>query len=466
MKKITLHAALVALLLGGGILASCEKQLELEPEQQIPAETALSDQPSVETAVTGAYSRLFAGGLYGNNLILVPDLLAGSGYLSWQGTFQSFREMATAQITTVNADVLRTWQEGYRLINISNLVLDGVSRITFTNNTRRTEIEGEMQLMRGLMYFELVRLYGQPNISSPQGIPISLNPVTTVAESSVRLPRASVREVYNQIIADMEAAIQKLPEEADAGRFDTYDATALLARVRLQLGEYAAARTLANEVISNSGASLNASVLTAFTTKGSPESLLEVLQNDQNNSNNGNDGLSTFYSGKSVGYQGRADIAVVAAFAGQYEATDLRGRQAAIGEGLIYLGDAVRPNILRSFKWNSQGQNIPVIRLAEMYLIRAEANQRLGTTIGATPLEDVNELRQRAGATPLAQVTLDDVLKERELELAYEGFRIHDYRRTGRNVGTQPSTIPARVLPIPQYEINLGNSLPQNEGYN
>lgn len=466
MKKITLHAALVALLMGSGVLTSCEKQLNIEPEQQIPAETALSDQPSAETAVTGAYSRLFNGALYGNNLILIPDLLANTGYLSWQGTFQSYREIATAQITTVNADVLRTWREGYRLINISNLVLDGISRISFTNNDRKAEIEGEMQLMRGLMYFELVRLYGQPNINSPSGIPISLNPITTVAESSVRLPRASVREVYNQIIADMEAAIQKLPEEADAGRFDVYDATALLARVRLQLGEYAAARTLADNVINNSGASLNSSALTAFVTKGSPESLLEVLQNDQNNSNNGNDGLSTFYSGKSVGYQGRADIAVTPAFTGQYEANDIRGRQPEIGEGLIYLGDAVRANVLRSFKWNSQGQNIPIIRLAEMHLIRAEANQRLGTSIGASVLEDINALRLRAGATPLVQVTLDDILRERELELAFEGFRIHDYRRTGRNLGTQSSTIPARVLPIPQYEINLGNSLPQNEGYN
>ncbi|GAA4375315.1 RagB/SusD family nutrient uptake outer membrane protein [Hymenobacter koreensis] len=465
MKYIVSRAATAALLSLGLLTISCDKKLDIEPEQSIDATTALSDQPGIQTAVTGAYSRLYTPGLYGTNLILLPDLLASTGYLAWQGTFQSYREMTQAQITTVNADALRTWREAYRSINIANLVLEALPRVTFTQTALRDQYEGEMLLMRGLMHFELVRLYGQPSITSNLGVPVVTKANSTVADASQKLPRATVREVYDQILSDMNAAATKLPEEAETGRFDQYDAKALLARVHLQLGEYARARDLANEVINGSGATLNPSVLDAFTGGGSAEVLFEVLQNEQNNAGTANDGLATFYSGKSVGFQGRADVAVSAAFAGQYGANDKRGEQPVIGEGLIYLGDAVRANVRRSFKWNDPAQDIPVIRLAEMYLIRAEGNARLGTSVGAAPLSDINELRLRADATPLGSVTLNEVLQERDLELAFEGFRIHDYRRTSRTINNVPATDQTRVLPIPQYEINLNNALPQNPGY-
>ncbi|GAB2966074.1 RagB/SusD family nutrient uptake outer membrane protein [Hymenobacter coalescens] len=462
MKKLSTRALFAALLLGGGLLtSSCEK--EINPEQSIDAETALSDEQGIQTAVVGAYSRLYQPALYGTNLIIIPDLLASPGYLSWQGSFQSYREISSVQITTVNADVQRTWRDAYRVININNLVLEALP--TIRDAAQRQELQGEMQLMRGLMHFELVRLYGQPAMSSTFGVPVVTRANRTVDEASQRLPRNTVQQVYDQVISDMRAAEQALPEENDAGRFDRYDAKALLARVYLQMGNYAQARDLANDVIQNSGATLNASVLDAFTSDGSPEVLFEVLQNEQNNAGQANDGLATFYSGKSVGFQGRADVAVSAAFAGRYEASDVRGDQGNIGDGLLYLGDAARPGQLRSYKWNDFAQNIPVIRLAEMLLTRAEANRRLGTTTGATPLADVNAIRQRAGATPLTAVTVEDILLERELELAYEGFRIHDYRRTGRQLGANPSTADARVLPIPQYEINLGNATPQTPGY-
>jgi hypothetical protein len=462
MLNLTSRGLLAALLLSAGLLTSACQQ-EINPEQSIDTETALSDEQGVQTAVVGAYSRLYQPSLYGTNLILIPDLLASPNYLSWQGSFQSYREFASVQITTVNADVQRTWRDAYRLININNLVLEALPVIRDAG--RRQQLQGEMQLMRGLMYFELVRLYGQPSLSSTYGVPLVLRANRTVDEASARLPRNSVQEVYTQIIADMRAAEQALPTQNETGRFDRYDAKALLARVYLQQGNYAQARDLANEVIQSSGATLNTSVLTAFTSDGSSEVLFEVLQNEQNNAGNANDGLATFYSGKTVSFQGRADVAVSATFAGQYEPGDERGEQADIGDGLLYVGDAVRTGQLRSFKWNDFAQNIPVIRLAEMLLIRAETNQRLGTSVGAAPLADINAIRQRAGASPKAAVTLGDILLERELELAYEGFRIHDYRRTGRTLGGNPSTADARVLPIPQYEINLGNATPQTPGY-
>jgi hypothetical protein len=114
-----------------------------------------------------------------------------------------------------------------------------------------------------------------------------------------------------------------------------------------------------------------------------------------------------------------------------------------------------------------------------MYLIRAEADVRAGNAGQA--LLDVNRIRERSGATPLGSVTLASVLRERQLELAFEGFRIHDLRRTAgiviaaipASLGPPPTaavpavlaTDPRFILPIPQREINNNENLVQNEFY-
>jgi hypothetical protein len=100
-----------------------------------------------------------------------------------------------------------------------------------------------------------------------------------------------------------------------------------------------------------------------------------------------------------------------------------------------------------------------------MVLIRAEANFRLGTTVGAAPLEDVNAIRLRADATPYEALTLDLILLERELELAFEGHRIHDIKRTKGKTGTFAWNDPKLVFAIPQREIDANSLLSQNFGY-
>ncbi len=124
-------------------------------------------------------------------------------------------------------------------------------------------------------------------------------------------------------------------------------------------------------------------------------------------------------------------------------------------------------------KYTNQFGNIAVIRLAEMYLIRAEANFRLGTVVGATPAADINEVRGRANAAPKLLVTLDDILLERELELAFEGFLIHDVKRLHRSLTiteNQGQTTLAYdsgrlVYPIPERETDVNPLLQQNEYY-
>ncbi|UYZ59257.1 RagB/SusD family nutrient uptake outer membrane protein [Hymenobacter latericus] len=461
------RAAAAGLLLTLGLGTGCQDQLDLQPQQSVDAEQALSTPEGVDAAVVGGYARLGRPQLYGTNYLLVPELLASNNYINWLGTFQSYRELAQkTNLTSFNVEADRTFDHSYRTINHTNLIIDALPVVT--NQANRQRYEGEARMMRAMVYFELVRLYGLPyragQTNSQPGVPINLTPNKTEEQAARRLPRATVEEVYQQVVTDLQAAIQLLPTN-NGNRLDRFDAQAFLSRVRLQQGRYAEALALANDVINNSGASLNPSVLSAFTNRNTRESLFEIQQNDQNNAGAVNDGLATFYTSRASGFNGRGDVQIVAAFASQYGPGDQRGSGPILGS-LIYTGDGPRAGRLRNFKYNDPGQNIPLIRLAEMYLTRAECNVRLGSSVGDTPLNDVNRIRRRAGAAALTAVTLDDVLKERELELAFEGFRLHDYKRTQRNI-TSVYTFdsPRLVLPIPQREINLGSSLPQNPGY-
>jgi starch-binding outer membrane protein, SusD/RagB family len=100
-----------------------------------------------------------------------------------------------------------------------------------------------------------------------------------------------------------------------------------------------------------------------------------------------------------------------------------------------------------------------------MYLTRAEANFRSGTSVGASPLQDVNTIRNRVGLAPLSVVTLDDILRERSLELAFEGHSLIESKRLKKSVGSLPWNSPKLIMPIPQREMDVNKNLVQNEGY-
>jgi tetratricopeptide (TPR) repeat protein len=475
-NKFTWSACVLTLGLG---LAGCKDALNIQPQQSIDAATGYNTAQKVASAVVGAYARLDNPRLYGTDLILLPELLAGNSYINFDGSFQNYRQIrAHTQISTLsNAEGI--WTQAY---DQCNLVLANLGVVTDAG--QKTQFEGEASFIRGAMYFELVRLYAQQyqpggNNSQP-GVPINLTAVTTVEQADVKLPRSTVEQVYAQVIKDLQSAIDKLPAQ-NVSRASKYSAQALLARVYLQQGNYAAARAAANNVITTSGAGLQGSVAAVFANRNSGESLFEIQQNDQNNAGTSNDGLATYFSGYSPTgdpglLYGRADVSISGAFSGQYGYGngDLRGTDSLTiltTKKLIYLSDGnTRANRLRTIKWRTYGQNIPVIRLAEMYLIRAEADVRAGNIAAAT--QDVNLIRERSGATPKATVTLADVLLERQLELAFEGFRIHDLRRTNGIVIAATATVPAVratdkrfILPIPQREINNNTLLVQNDFY-
>lgn len=467
--KTIFSRSLVLLGLGASLaLTACEKQLDLNPYQSVDAATALDSETKVGSAVIGLYARLDDPNLYGTNLILVPELLAPENNVRFRGTFTNFRELFSRTANSQNTTAETIWRTAYMAINQSNLVLDALPVVADAD--LKKQFEGEARFVRALMYFELVRLYAkqyEPGATNTQpGVPINLSPVKDSEAASAALPRATVAAVYTQVLADLTAATTLLPE-TNGFRASSYTAKALLARVYLQQSNFAAARIQADDVIENSAKSLAPTLQSVFANRNSSETLLEIQQNDQNNAGTANSGLATLFA--SIGQLGRGDVEVLGALSGAYEDSDARGTDSLTADRtkkLIYVGDGARPGLLRSGKYRAYGQNIPVIRLAEMYLIRSETAFRAGDLPQATA--DLNAVRGRSGASLLTPttITLAAILRERQLELAFEGFRIHDLKRTGTALSpTIPATFSKLLLPIPQREININPTLVQNEGY-
>lgn len=433
---------------------SCDKQLDVEPQQSIDASTALTTASDIDAAVIGTYSILAGGQLYGTNLFLMADLQASEGYLTWAGTFTGQRQISLKTMTRDNSEAARTWNAAYRAINMANIVLGAVDVVT--DEDLRNQYEGEALFIRGILHFELVRYYAKPwgatSANDHLGVVIRTEPYLTEAPPS---PRSTVKEVYDQVIADLTAAAAKLPE-TNGSRADRYAALAFLARVYLQQSNFAGARDAANEVIESGNYAMNSSITRAFTEDNSDEVIFEIEQDVQNNAGDANDGLATFYA--DLPAVGRADVRINEGFYNSYNDADLRKE--------LWFYRSGSP--LFSAKWTSASQNLPVIRLAEMYLIRAETNLRLGTTVGDTPANDLAQVRnpQRVNLPVIANPTLQNILQERIFELSFEGLRIHDIKRLKESTGAFAWDDDLLVFPIPAQEVSAsGGVIAQNPGY-
>lgn len=456
LRYIVLLISLTAIL-----QTACNKQLDIQPEQDVDAGTAITTPENVDAAAIGMYSLLGNGALYGTNLLLLPDLQASSDYASWRGSFQSFRQVSNKNMARDNAEALRTWTRGYEAINMANIVLEALGLVTDTD--QKNQLEGEALFVRGVMHFELVRLYGLPwgataNNTQP-GIVIKTKATRDEAAAFEQRPRNTVAEVYAQAISDLTAAAQKLPEE-NGTRVNRYSATAFLSRVYLQMHDYPGALAAANEVIESGAFELNAAISAVFDNKNTKESIFEIQQNDQNNAGTSNDGMATFYASL-VGI-GRADVRMVSAFLDTYDENDLRLSQ------WYYEGVGARPGNMYCSKWKSFSQNLPIIRLAEMYLTRAECNVRLGSSTGDTPENDVAQIINplRVTLPIIANPTLAEILDVRYHELAFEGVRIHDVKRLQIMTGDYDWNADELVFPIPQREVDATNGIiTQNPGY-
>jgi hypothetical protein len=459
MKKINKFLLAVAL---SGSFSSCQKALDIEPLQTIDASNALENDQDVNSLVVGGYSLMGGGSLYGTNLLMLPDLLGNDGVCTWRGTFQSPRSIANKTMLRDNTDANLTWTAAYRAIDIANIALEALAIVKDAD--LKKQLEGEALFIRGIMHFELVRLYALPwgatAGNSHLGVVIKTTPTKDEADAFEKVPRSTVQQVYTQVIADLTKAVTLLPEENDR-KATKYTALAFLSRVYLQQANYIDALAAANEVIESGYFKMNASISAVFDNKNTAESIWEIQQNEQNNAGSANNGMATFYA--SLPGIGRADVRITSSFvSGNYPAGDLRRSE------WYYIGTGARPGNTYCSKWKSFSQNLPVIRIAEMYLTRAECNLRLASVVGATPASDLAQIKNsiRTNSLPPAIPVLNDVLNERFIELAFEGQRIHDLRRLRLNTGAFAWNADRLVFPIPQREVDATSGiLIQNPGY-
>lgn len=448
MKKIKYIIALFAYL---ALASSCQKELDLMPNQQLESSVALSSDANVKIVLVGAYRTIRYSGTYGGCLLRNSELLAGTGEISWQGTYNAPREIFNHTIISANGDVTAQWLQSYECINVCNNVL---SALAVVNEDDREMVEGEALFLRSMMYFDLVRFYAQtyeagvPN--TQLGVPLVLTPTTSITPESY-VSRNTVDEVYTQVIKDLLRSIAVLPEEN--GYYATSGAAnALLARVYLQKGDFANARDAANRVIESGLYSLNSTYAAAFNNE---EYTSEDIFSTKFTPADGINQMTEFFS--TTEYGGRdGDIEILYGHLSLYQPDDDRLH-------LFWEGN----DGIRSGKWNTMYGLVNLFRLSEMYLVRAECNRRLGTNVGDTPVNDYNRVHTRAGLPPAVAVTVDDITYERRLELADEGPKIHDMKRLHQSVGSLPYNSPKLVFPIPEREMtsNPGLAGQQNEGY-
>lgn len=429
---------------------NCEGRLEVDPQQSIGPDQAFASTSDVEAALIGAYDELGNGDLGGGDYHMHADLLGDTDELFWNGSFLGPRQIFNKEILTDNGEVQEIWLESYETINRANNVL---ANLDIVDTEDRDRVEGEAKFIRGTAYFHLVRFFakdwsdGDPN--SNIGIPLVTEPTTSVDETN-NVSRATVAEVYNLVISDLTTAENLLP--TSNGFFaTTYAASAMLSRVYLQQRNWSAAASAATTVISSGAFALNTSYADAFdNTSNSVEDIFAMQVTTQD----GGNGLQLFYAPPEA--SGRGDIDITDAHIARYELGDDR-------LNLFYFDDA---GSRRTGKFVDQFANVPWIRLAELYLNRAEANFMMGNAQNAA--DDLNVIRARAGLTDIDPLvlTLNDILNERELELAFEGHKIWDVKRTEGTARGIAWNDDALVFPIPQREIETNPNLTQNPGYN
>jgi starch-binding outer membrane protein, SusD/RagB family len=448
MNKILTILSAVALI---GLSTGCDKYLDLEPSQNISENIALTSDKNVKSVLTGAYSQFASTYTYGGNLLMNAELLGGDGEIQWVGTYIDPRQVFNKTMITSNAQATDHWRESYKVINTVNNVLSALSVVKVIDRDR---VEGEALFLRALMYFDLVRFFADQynfgTTNTQYGVPLVLTPTSGINESSF-VTRNTVDEVYNQVIEDLTKAAAKLPEDNDVYA-SSGAANALLARVYLQKGDYAKARDAASAVIEAGFYSLQPTYAGVFNNdNNTSEDIFATQFTPQDRFS----AMTEFFSVPEYG--GRTgDIDILEGHLNLYSEGDERFDLFFLGEGAVRCG-----------KWNNQYGVVNLIRLAEMYLTRAECNTRLSTSVGAPALDDYNEVHTRAGLTAATSVTLDDILLERRLELAFEGFKIHDVRRLHLNVAAFPYNDPKLVFPIPAREIEANPKLKtqQNPAY-
>jgi hypothetical protein len=459
-------------------VSSCDERLDLKPKQSIDASTALTTPENIQATLVGAYMQARDADIFGSTFNEYSELLAATEDLRFLGTYEQPREIINKEIAVTNSYIEDTWIAAYDLTNICNTLLDPETLAVLDSDDAQ-RIEGEAKFLRGWVIFEMTRLFGLPyepgQTNNQLGVPIVTTPTKDVSDA-VNIARNTVEECYTQALSDLNDAKDNLPPTNDVYA-TTYAASTVLARIYLQMSDFTNAATEANRVIESGYYSLVPTPLEEFNNNSATSEDIFALQN---NVASNTAWLTVMYG--SLNGMGRGDYDVQPGFLATFDPADLRGMYqgeaemddsytiANITKMYYYgVGTILNNGGINTSKWGDYYANIPLLRLAEMYLVRAEANfESTGPQAGPnSPLQDINEIRDRALAPALTgPITQDQIRQERYWELCWEGHRLHDLKRWQLDIDEGlPYDAGNLILPIPFREMEANDLLVQNTWY-
>lgn len=449
MKNIFNTKIIASLLAVSMILSSCSNELlELEPVDSLSSNLVFVNQQGANAAVLGMYGGL--AGNFGFRKHVVGDIITND--VSHTGSFFSWRDLTSKIWDPTNGEINSIWSSSYNNINRANNIITQVDGIDMSQ-ALKDQYKGEALFVRALNHFSLANYFGD--------VPLILRATAAPIDESYFVSRDPKAAVYAGVLKDLTDAISLLPASYSTNNNTRHRATkgaaqALLARLYLYTGDFPNAGIAATSVIESSNYAL-VPFENQVAGKATTEAIFELFF-DANNQN-----PVTFWYGRGNG--GRYEFGVTAELWNAYADGDLR-RAASIREEA--------PGVFVNFKYrdNTTGTDgVHILRLAEMFFIRAEARVRASNFTGAS--EDLQVIKRRAFGDQSLQVSLptnindalDVILEERRLEFAFEGHRWHDMVRTGKAVDAFEIPAWRTLMPIPLGARDVNPNLTQNPNY-
>ncbi len=470
MKKIK-H--IVGIIIIFGIISCSDSFLDVEPQTSLSPDMALSNFADAEVALLGVYDALQStSNYYARNFVVTPDVAADDVFIAPENSGR-FLQQYNYTTSSTTGFVTGLWNRVYDGINRANNIIEKIDLLYEDTEATETQVDhllGQTLALRAIMHFDLLRIFARPyswDNGNSMGVPFMDR--VEIGEPS----RDPVSFVYEQIIEDLKVAYELMePRTAitDRAFFSRYAAKALLARVYLYMEEWQLAADYAIDVIDNGGYSLvsNGDFIDKWYLEYSTESIFSLAMSNIDYS--ATDALGYIYI-----REGYGDLRPTKEIRDLLE--DLGGVR---NEAYITFDIIAEDYFINKFpgRENQPGlDNVPVLRLAEMYLIAAEALSNLNNDEDAR--DYVNEIYLRANPDADPIDLEGDELKERiylekRLEYAFEGHRLFDITRRKEDLdrGECPAAvcfIPAMdfrfIYPIPQRELDANSNMEQNPGY-
>jgi len=466
-------------------VACTESFLEREPKSQLNVDGALKSYQDATVAITGAYDGMQSTAYYGRNFVVTGDVTSDNVMVSSTNSGRFLLEYSYSSIPS-SANPEDFWTIGYDIINRVNMIITNIDAIQDATEEQKNQVLGEAFGIRALVHFDLVRYFAQPYNLSDNSIADGADgvgghlgvPYRSISEIS-EPARESVSLNYEHIIADLRKSAELInTEPTDPFTFSSAAANALLARAYLYTENWDSAFYFSNKVITEYAYSLvsNSNYIAMWASDFTAENIFSIkMASDDYNQT---DALGYIFL--EAGY---GDLVATQDILDLYADADVRGTgkdgniTSTAGTMFYSVNGQLFINKFPGRSSTAGLDNTPVIRLAEMYLIRAEANYHNSNYVATQ--SDITTIRQRANpsATPViasGSALLDEVLLERRLELAYEGHRYFDLIRNKKSIvrndhslidGTTAYPNLKFCFPIPQVEMDANDNMVQNKGY-